>query len=132
MSSWAPAIETVTLFVEDLAAAKDFYRRVLVAEPMFEDAESCVFRLGANLVNLLDQIAAGELVEPRQPCKSRAPRMVLTVLVDDVDAQCERLAAAGVPLLNGPVDRPWGRRTAAFEDPSGHVWELAQEIPPPA
>ncbi len=31
-------------------------------------------------------------------------------------------------LLNGPQDRPWGRRTAAFADPAGHVWELAHEI----
>jgi len=37
--------------------------------------------------------------------------------------------AHGVTLLNGPVDRPWGRRTAAFADPSGNVWEVAQILP---
>jgi len=31
----------------------------------------------------------------------------------------------GVGLLNGPVDRPWGMRTASFTDPGGHIWELA-------
>ena len=31
----------------------------------------------------------------------------------------------GATLLNGPIDRPWGIRTAAFRDPAGHVWELA-------
>jgi uncharacterized glyoxalase superfamily protein PhnB len=31
-------------------------------------------------------------------------------------------------LLNGPIDRPWGRRTAAFADPAGHLWEVAQEL----
>jgi uncharacterized glyoxalase superfamily protein PhnB len=41
---------------------------------------------------------------------------------------CSRLRAIGVELLNGPIDRPWGRRTAAFADPSGHVWEIAQLI----
>ena len=40
-----------------------------------------------------------------------------------------RLVAHGVTLLNGPVDRPWGRRTAAFADPSGNVWEVAQILP---
>ena len=38
------------------------------------------------------------------------------------------LVARGVVFLNGPIDRPWGMRTAAFADPSGHCWELAQKI----
>src|SRR5206468_12511116 len=32
-------------------------------------------------------------------------------------------------LLNGPIDRPWGMRTAAFADPDGHIWEVAAKIP---
>jgi uncharacterized glyoxalase superfamily protein PhnB len=48
------------------------------------------------------------------------------VPVEDVDAAARGLAERGVTLLNGPVDRPWGVRTAAFADPAGHVWELAQ------
>ena len=35
----------------------------------------------------------------------------------------------GVQLLNGPIDREWGKRTAAFADPDGHVWEIAAKIP---
>ncbi|HPM51986.1 MAG TPA: hypothetical protein PK282_07100, partial [Rhodoglobus sp.] len=33
-----------------------------------------------------------------------------------------------VEQLNGPVDRPWGIRTAAFADPAGHVWEIAGPV----
>jgi uncharacterized glyoxalase superfamily protein PhnB len=51
--------------------------------------------------------------------------MQLTINVDDVDAVCAELARRGVTLLNGPVDRPWGVRTAAFRDPDGHAWEIA-------
>ena len=36
-----------------------------------------------------------------------------------------RLTGLGVEFLNGPVDRPWGIRTASFRDPGGHVWEIA-------
>ena len=25
----------------------------------------------------------------------------------------------------GPMDRPWGIRTASFRDPGGHIWEIA-------
>jgi uncharacterized glyoxalase superfamily protein PhnB len=32
-------------------------------------------------------------------------------------------------LLNGPMNRPWGIRTAAFTDPDGHIWEVAGKIP---
>ena len=34
------------------------------------------------------------------------------------------MTARGVELLNGPMDRPWGVRTATFRDPAGHVWEI--------
>ena len=54
--------------------------------------------------------------------------MQLTVQVDDVDATCAALAERGVRLLNGPMDRPWGIRTAAFADPAGHVWEIAAPL----
>ena len=53
-------------------------------------------------------------------------RLVFTIAVDDVDAQCAQLAARGVPLLNGPMDRPWGIRTAGFQDPDGYIWEIAK------
>jgi uncharacterized glyoxalase superfamily protein PhnB len=55
--------------------------------------------------------------------------MQLTAWVDDVDAVCALLRSRGLTLLNGPTDRPWGKRTAAFTDPSGTVWEIAQDIP---
>ncbi|WP_435808255.1 VOC family protein [Streptomyces antibioticus] len=46
--------------------------------------------------------------------------------MDDVDAMCKELTSRGVTLLNGPMDRPWGIRTASFKDPGGHIWEIAQ------
>ncbi len=53
-------------------------------------------------------------------------RMQFTIAVDDVDAMCAELAKRGVELLNGPIDRPWGIRTASFRDPAGHIWEIAK------
>ena len=52
--------------------------------------------------------------------------MVFTINVDDVDAMCAELTGRGVKLLNGPMDRPWGVRTASFADPGGHIWEIAK------
>jgi len=42
--------------------------------------------------------------------------------VDDVDAMCAELKSRGVKMLNGPIDRPWGVRTASFMDPAGHIY----------
>jgi catechol 2,3-dioxygenase-like lactoylglutathione lyase family enzyme len=42
---------------------------------------------------------------------------------------CAELDTRGVALLNGPVNRAWGQRTASFTDPDGHIWEIAQGLP---
>jgi len=51
----------------------------------------------------------------------------MSAIVDDVDERCGHLPSAGVAVLNGPIDRLWRMRTAAFADLSGHIWEIAQE-----
>ena len=122
-------IEVVTLFVDDPASSRDFYVTVFGLEIVFEDEVSAVMRLGSTMLNVLDATQAGELVEPAAVAgRSSGSRLVFTIRVADVDSVCADLARHGVALLNGPVDRPWGRRTAAFADPDGPVWEVAQEL----
>jgi len=127
VSSWPKGIGAITLFVEDLEAAKQFYRKVFGLPVTFEDGDSAVFKFGNTLVNLLKITAAGELIEPAKVASREAgSRFVFTLDVDDVDAMCAELIARGVELLNGPMDRPWGVRTASFVDPGGYIWEIAQ------
>ncbi len=126
-SSRPKGISAITLFVEDLEAAKTFYRAVFGLPVAFEDDASCVFEFENTLVNLLKSTAANELIEPAQVASREAgSRCVYTIIVDDVDAMCAQLTARGVKLLNGPMDRPWGIRTASFSDPGGHIWEIAK------
>ena len=129
MSSWAKAINVITLFVEDLESAKRFYQKVFDLPIVFEDANSVVINFGNMFVNLLDTTAAPELIEPAQVASRQAgSRFVFTINVEDVDALCAELTSRGVELLNGPMDRPWGVRTASFADPGGHIWEIAQNL----
>ena len=124
---WAAGIGAITLFVEDLDASKRFYRDVFGMAVHFEDDASAVFKFGDVLVNLLRVTDAHELVAPASIASPDAgSRMQLTIEVDDVDATCAMLQGKGVELLNGPMDRPWGIRTAAFRDPAGHIWEIAR------
>lgn len=125
--SWPGRIGAITLFVEDLDAARHFYQQVFGLPLKFEDSNSAVFDFGNTIINLLKVTAAPELIEPAAVASREAgSRLQLTIEVDDVDAVCAELAARGVELLNGPMDRPWGVRTASFADPGGHIWEIAR------
>lgn len=123
------ALEVITLFVGDLGAARRFYAQVFSWIVVYEDDVSVVMKLQNVMINLLKRSEAQELVAPLElPAKSAGTTMLLTIRVDNVDEVCAELREHGVPLLNGPVDRPWGRRTAAFSDPDGNMWEVAQVL----
>jgi len=125
--SWPGPISAITLFVEDLDSAKQFYREVFALPVAFEDAESAVFKFNNTLINLLKSTAAHGLIEPAGVASADSgARAQFTIEVEDVDAMCAELAKRGVKLLNGPMDRPWGIRTACFKDPAGHIWEIAK------
>jgi catechol 2,3-dioxygenase-like lactoylglutathione lyase family enzyme len=122
-------LECITLFVEDLAASKKFYLEVFDPKIVYEDPASVAVKLENVMINLLTISEAADLIAPAKVADGKAgQRLMFTVRVPNVDEACVRLKALGVQLLNGPQDRPWGRRTAAFADPAGHVWELAHEI----
>ena len=124
------AIGAITLFTEDLERAKAFYQEVFGLPVVFQDEDSAVFNFDDTLINLLKVSAAPELIAPGTVAGPEAgSRFQLTIGVDDVDAVCAELDRRGVTLLNGPMDRPWGIRTASFTDPAGHIWEIAQDLP---
>jgi catechol 2,3-dioxygenase-like lactoylglutathione lyase family enzyme len=124
---WPKRIDAITLFVEDLGATRQFYLDVFGLPIHFENADSAVFKFGETVINLLRVTNADELISPAVVAPPDAgSRMVFTIGVDDVDAMVAVLATRGVQLLNGPMDRPWGIRTASFVDPAGYIWEIAK------
>ena len=127
MDTWPSGISAITLFVEDLPAAKQFYQDVFGLPVHYEDDNSAVFNFGNTLINLLKTSEAHSLIEPATVASPESgSRLQFTITVDDVDATCAELAKRGVQLLNGPMDRPWGIRTASFQDPGGNIWEIAK------
>lgn len=92
---WPRGIGAITLFVDDLAAAKQFHREIFGPPVAFEDDESAVFNFGTTMVNLLQSAAARERIEPVVVAEREAgSRLQLTIVVDDVGAMCAELAAA--------------------------------------
>ncbi|KQX54710.1 MULTISPECIES: VOC family protein [unclassified Streptomyces] len=57
-----------------------------------------------------------------------APRMLLSIGVDDVDETLGRVEALGGTISGGPHNMPWGQRVAHIQDPDGNPVNLTQPI----
>jgi lactoylglutathione lyase len=131
VSASLKSVGAITLFIEDLQRSKLFYQDVFGQPVVYEDQDSAVFGFENTIINLLKIPAARDLIEPGAVASREAgSRFQLTIWVDDADAVCAELGTRGVTLLNGPMNRAWGMRTASFTDPDGHIWEIAQQLPP--
>ena len=123
MSASLKSVGAITLFVENPRRSQSFYEEVFDLSAIYEDGDSAGFKFDNTIVNLLRIPAARELIDPGAVASREAgSRFQLTIWVDDADAVC-------VELLNGPMNREWGMRTASFTDPDGHIWEIAQKLP---
>jgi lactoylglutathione lyase len=117
----------VVLFVGDLERSIAFYRDVVGLQLRLRGDGYAEFATEGTRFGLYERGRLPELIG-REPTVS-GPGGEVVFLVEDVDAEAERLQAAGAAILSGPVDRAWGHRTLHVEDPDGFVVELAQEIP---
>jgi catechol 2,3-dioxygenase-like lactoylglutathione lyase family enzyme len=124
------SVGAMTMFVENPKRSKAFYESVFEVSAIYEDDDAVAFQFENTVVNLLQASRpAEELIAPAKVAGAESgSRFQLTIWVEDVDAVCEELRKRGVELLNGPMDREWGMRTASFTDPDGHIWEVAANL----
>jgi lactoylglutathione lyase len=120
-----PSLDYVILYVEDIERSLAFYRLVLGVVGTRRSDTYAELVLSNSRLGFYDRRVAPELIG-RETQGSGAE---LLFLVDSVDDEVDRLVRAGVRILTGPIDRPWGHRTVHLQDPDGHVVELAEEIP---
>jgi lactoylglutathione lyase len=118
-------LDYVILYVAELDRALGFYRTLLGVEGERRSETYAEILLANAKLGFYLRDALPDLIG--RPGGS-GPEAEVVFVVDDVDAEADRLRVAGVRILTGPVDRPWGHRTLHLEDPDGHVVELAQEI----
>jgi catechol 2,3-dioxygenase-like lactoylglutathione lyase family enzyme len=125
-SAFGTGFFAITLLVKSLPESIDFYGSKLGLDLVFSDDNSALYQAGSTFINLLIDSEGPELVGPAKPgSPSQGVSAVYTIKHPDVDAVAAQLEAAGVALLSGPIDRPWGVRTLSFQDPSGHTFEVA-------
>ncbi|MFI9106564.1 VOC family protein [Streptomyces fildesensis] len=120
MSTIQPVIMTA-----DQDVLVGFYTKLFGAQEVFRvPAEGPAFYLGLRIgdtdLGLVAKADAGT---------SAAPRILLSIGVEDVDATLGRVEALGGSVRSGPNDMPWGQRVAHIQDPDGNPVNLTQPIP---
>lgn len=109
----------------DLDVLIGFYTKLFGAEEIFRvPEEGPAFYLGLRIGDTDLGLVAKE-----NPGTGAAPRILLSIGVDDVDATLARVEALGGSVSGGPNEMPWGQRVAHIQDPDGNPVNLTQPIP---
>ncbi|KAB1985718.1 VOC family protein [Streptomyces triticiradicis] len=120
MSTIQPVIITA-----DQDVLLGFYTKLFGAEEIFRvPAEGPAFYRGLRI----GDTDLG-LVAEAEAAAGAAPRIVLSIGVDDVDETLGRVEVLGGSVHGGPDDMPWGQRVAHIKDPDGNPVNLTQPIP---
>ena len=118
----------LTLGVNDLARARDFYSKVLGWPLSSKSNEHVVFfQLNGFVLALFPREAlAADAGVPAAGSGFSGIALAHNVATrDEVDALLVQLAAQGVRIVKPASDAFWGGRTGYFADPDGYLWEVA-------
>jgi catechol 2,3-dioxygenase-like lactoylglutathione lyase family enzyme len=133
-----PRIPVITLAVNDLERALDFYRAlglessgVIGTEFTGDDTNpsgrAAMFELEGGLILSLyprTELAKDASVPFRPPQSGEFSIGQMVATKEDVDALLARAESAGATLTDEPHDRPWGIYSGYFRDLDGHLWEI--------
>lgn len=129
-----PRIKVITLAVRDLDASLAFYRDGLglptegIIGTEFEDGAVVFFEMNDDLILALYPKAAlakdaNIPVTPASPSEFSIGHIVASK--DEVDALMDQAERAGARVTDPARDRFWGGYSGYFQDPDGHLWEIA-------
>lgn len=123
---------TTVIYVADIAAAVDFYRRALGWEPRYYDEAAGFAEMGAQGRLSLAADRAGELMMPGAYNQHGKPVSAVEVafFTDDVSAAYERAIAAGASALTPPRVMPWGQTVAYAQSPEGTILGFVTPVRP--
>jgi catechol 2,3-dioxygenase-like lactoylglutathione lyase family enzyme len=115
----------VTVFVTDFDKSLDFYTKPLGMEIDYTDRKFWAqFKSGED-VSLAIQKCAPDYVE--QGSKMAGRFVGVTLMVDNIEDQYNRLGAKGVEFTGRPEKQSWGGILAHLKDLDGNVLTLMQE-----
>lgn len=115
----------VTVFVTDFDKSLDFYTKTLGMEIDYTDKTSWAqFKSGED-VSLAIEKCDHDHVE--QGSKMVGRFVGVTLMVDNIEDQYNRLVAKGVEFTGRPEKQHWGGTLAHLKDLEGNVLTLMQE-----
>ena len=125
-----PGMElTHILVVSDMERSREWYTRVLGAEPYREYGGSSVVLTFQGAWLLLVTGGGPTADKPditfAPPADPTVVSHAFTIRVPDCQASYEALAARGAQFLTPPHDSGWEVR-CFFRDPDGHLFEISQ------
>lgn len=119
----------VRLLVGDVGASIAFYRDVLGFELAWGEAGIGYASFTGGRGVDFSVFAHGHQPEALAAGPG-GDRALLSLEVDDVDREIDRLRRAHVTVVAGPRDEPgWGLRVAYVRDPDGNLLELMRRLP---
>jgi catechol 2,3-dioxygenase-like lactoylglutathione lyase family enzyme len=121
----------ISLNVPDVAASARFATEHFgFSEEMAADGFASLSRpdTGFNLIFLRTGL---ETFKPPALAGRSADGLLVVLVVDDIDAEYERLLAEGVAITTPLGTEPWGERFFQVTDPNGVVLQLVQWVAPP-
>lgn len=110
-------LSEIAKFTEKLEAMVDFYQEFLGVAPTVRSEGMAIFMVGETKLFLHRSYTPGEGELP--------PENHFAFTVEDVDAVCDQLSAAGVMIEVPARDYYWGY-SAYLRDPDGQLIELIQ------
>jgi len=120
-----PRLDYVIQYVDSLSRSVAFYRDVIGLRVRIEGDGYVEFDMENTKFSLFERSKLPELIGR---AGGNPPSGEIGFLIEDVDAEAERLRGLGVEILTGPVDRPWRERTLHIADPDGNIIEFAQKL----
>ncbi|GAA4165226.1 VOC family protein [Gryllotalpicola daejeonensis] len=104
----------------DVARLADFYELVtgvaaIRPAPVFAELITATATFAIGDVSMVPVFAPGAA----EAAANRSA--IFEFLVDDVDAEYQRLSAAGVEIVTEPAVMPWGNRVFFLRDPDGNL-----------
>lgn len=129
-----PCINVITLGVADLERALAFYRDGLglptegIIGTEFEDGAVIFFNMNDDLILALyprPALAKDANVSLDSPSSSEISIGHIVGSKEKVDAIMQLAQKAGAKVTDAARDRFWGGYSGYFQDPDGHLWEIA-------
>ena len=129
-----PRIKVITLGVDDLERSLAFYRDGMglptkgIIGTEFEDGAVVFFDMNDDLILALfprTSLAKDAKVRVSQSSPTELSIGHIVKSKQEVDAVMAQAEKAGARITDRAQDRFWGGYSGYFQDPDGHLWEIA-------